>query len=94
MQARSPALLGPVVVSDNTRSLVQFDMAMFQVTVKNRRLAEKVSLGTWTAGVPGQMQFVPGKSLSPFAIISVYRVTVVVVSCFLFFFYFLHRILY
>ena len=69
----------------NGRSFPQVELTLNQLDVKNSRLETKTVLGVWKAGMPGNITFAPGKSLTPFKIISVYRVAVVVVSlCFFF----------
>ena len=54
-------------------------MTLNQLDIKATRLESKTVLGVWKAGMPGNITFATGKSITPFKIISVYRIVVVVV---------------
>jgi len=69
-----------IVFSGNGKSYPQVELTINQMNFKNSRLESKNALGTWKAGMPGDIAYSPGQSLRPFQVISVFKIAVVVVS--------------
>ena len=69
-----------MVMNGNGKSFPQVEMTINQMNFKGSRLESKNALGTWKAGMPGEIAFAAGQSLRPFQVISVFKIAVVVVS--------------
>ena len=72
---------GPITWDRNGKAFsgarVQIDKFKFDKGKPVNENGEK--LGSWTTGLPGQLTLDPGKNLSEFQAISVYRITTVIV---------------
>ena len=69
-----------MIMNGNGKSYPQVEMVINQMNFKGSRLESKKNLGTWKAGMPGEIAFSAGQSLRPFQVISVFKIAVVVVS--------------
>lgn len=79
-QSNTPAVYAPVLISAKGRSYPEIEMKIDQYNFRNKRLESKSNIGIWKAGLPGEIVYATGKSLTPFKAISVYRVATVIVS--------------
>ena len=70
----------PIRVDGNGKSFPQVEMTMTAMVYQKGKAQSKRVLGTWKAGLPGNITFAAGQSLRPFKVIGVYKVAVVVVS--------------
>jgi len=80
MQSNAATLYAPILISAKGKSYQEIEMKIDQLNFKNQRLESKSNIGTWKAGIPSEIVYAAGKSLTPFKAISVYRVATVVVS--------------
>lgn len=54
-------------------------MTINQLNFRKSRLENKNTIGTWKAGVPGEITYAAGQSIRPLKVVSVFKVAVVVV---------------
>jgi len=71
---------GPMVLSSNGLSYMGFDLGVVTYDIKSKKIADRQDVGTWTAGVPGEMKFKAGMedAISQFRAKTVYRVVTVI----------------
>ena len=69
-----------MIGDSNSNSYPLIEMTLNRMDFQSGRLSAKTAMGVWKAGMPGNFTFKPGSSLRPFAVISVYKVAVVIVS--------------
>lgn len=76
----SPAFAAFQLGAKNGNSYPKIEITLNRMDFKNSRVGTKTNMGVWKAGMPGSFEFTEGNSLQPFAVVSVYRIVVVVVS--------------
>ena len=76
---------GPMVVSKNGKSLMNFDVEVLQLHFKAGKMVKSEDIALWIAEAPAQLSLKKGKALKDHAATTVYKVVVVEVKPFLHF---------